>query len=221
MRQGSIPTSPLELLQRPRVAITSGQRYLNLEELRRLLLAAKRVSPTIHALVLLLAGTGLRVSEAATAQWRHLFQDPDARLGLLVTGKGGKQRVVKISDRVLSVLAQLHGSDRLDARDRTPLIQNRDHTAYSTRALWAMVKRAGAVAGIDKPISPHWLRHTAGTLAAKGGADVFTIQQAMGHSRLETSMIYIHLAKGLEQGLSDYIPDLEKRGRGRPRKQGS
>ncbi len=126
--------------------------------------------------------------------------------------------MVKISDRLFRVVAQLPGSDHLDAKDRTPLIQDRDHTAYSTRALWVMVKKAAEAAGIDKPVSPHWLRHTAGTLAAKGGADVFVIMEQMGHARLETSQRYIHIARGLEHGLSDYIPDPEKRGRGRPRK---
>ncbi len=207
-RQGSIPTSPLDLLQRPRVAITSGQRYLVESELRALLAAAAKLSPAAYAAVLLMATTGLRVSEAAAAEWRHLFRDPDGRLGLLVIGKGGKERVVKVSDRLFLALAELHGSQRLDAKDRTPLIPDRERTRYGTRAFGKMVRKAAAGAELDKPVSPHWLRHTAGTLAAKGGADVFTIQEHMGHSRLETSQRYIHMARGLEKGLSDYLPDL-------------
>src|SRR6266567_3923779 len=146
MRQGSIPTSPLDLLQRPRVALTSGQRYLNADDLRSLLVASRKVSRTAYAVILLMASTGLRVSEAASAQWRHLFRDPDGRLGLIVTGKGGKQRVIKIPDRLYAVLAELRGSERLEAKDKTPLIPDRARTAYSTRALWALVKKATAAA---------------------------------------------------------------------------
>ena len=58
---------------------------------------------------------------------------------------------------------------------------------------------------IDKAASPHWLRHTAATLAARGGADAFLIKEALGHAQLQTSQLYVHAARGLEKGLCDYL----------------
>ena len=78
----------------------------------------------------------------------------------------------------------------IDARDSSPLVADCLGTAYGavgpTRA-----------AGIEKDVSPHWLRHSFGTLAALGGANVFQIQAAMGHAQITTSQRYIHWVRGL------------------------
>jgi integrase/recombinase XerD len=70
------------------------------------------------------------------------------------------------------------------------------------------VKDAVTKAGILKPASPHWLRHRFGTWTAYGGANAFMIQWAMGHAKLETSSRYVHMAKGLEDSATDYLPAL-------------
>ena len=194
--QGVIGRDPTELLVRPRVAITSMNRYLTEDELRTLMGAARTLSARHYAACLLLATTGLRLSEAAQAEWRHLFRDPDGRLGLLVVGKGGKERVVKVSAGTFGVLAQLHGSEELDARDRTPLIADSRGTPYSANGLWRLVRAAVAASELPKPASPHWLRHSFATLAARGGAPAYTLQATLGHSRLETSARYVHWARG-------------------------
>ena len=85
----------------------------------------------------------------------------------------------------------------LDARDSSPLVADRLGTPYSAVGLWKVVKKATRAAGIEKDVSPHWLRHSFGTLAALGGANVFQIQAAMGHAQITTSQRYIHWARGL------------------------
>ena len=206
--QGVIGRDPSELLVRPQVAITSMNRYLTEDELRLLLGAARTISARHYAACLLLATTGLRLNEAAQAEWRHLFRDPDGRLGLLVVGKGGKERVVKVSTGTFAVLAGLHGSDVLDARDRTPLIPDSRGTLYTANGLWRLVRAAVTASGLPKPASPHWLRHSFATLAARGGAPAYTLQASLGHSRLETSARYVHWARGLADQAGDYLPDL-------------
>lgn len=207
-RQGAVDTGPLDLLVRPRVAITSMNRYLDEAELRRLLAAARTLGPRHAAVCALLALTGLRVAEAADAEWRHLFRDPDGRLGLLVLGKGGKERVVKVPDALLAILAERHGSDRLDARDRSPLLSDARGSRYTANGLWRLVRASVEAAGIDKPASPHWLRHSFATLAARGGASAFTVQASLGHARLETAQRYVHWARGLADQAVDHLPDL-------------
>jgi len=67
---------------------------------------------------------------------------------------------------------------------------------YTTRGLHRLVATAAKLAGIDKPVSPHWLRHSFATLAAAGGAPPYQLQADLGHARLETSQRYIHWARG-------------------------
>jgi integrase/recombinase XerD len=190
------------------VDVTSFGRYLTAEELRALLDAARGLSDRHLAAVAGLALTGLRVSELAGAEWRDLFRDPEDRLGLRVTGKGSKQRVVKVRTDLFEVLARLHGSEDLDSRDRSPLLPDSRGTPYSPRGLHKLVAQAARASGVRKPVSPHWLRHTHATLAAAGGASAFTIQSSLGHSRLETSQRYVHWARGLEETTVDALPAL-------------
>lgn len=204
-KMGVLDSSPIDLLVRPHVAITSYNRFLTTSELRRLVAAAKSLSPEHHAIVLLLAGCGLRIDEARRVTWRDLFRDPDGRLGLRVLGKGGKERIVKVRADIFASLAALHGDSDMDGRDTTPLI-HRHGRPIPVRTLYQMVTSAVRAAKIDKPASPHWLRHTNATLAAAGGASAFAIQASLGHASLETSARYVHIARGLTDTACDYLP---------------
>jgi integrase/recombinase XerD len=206
--QGILDERPEHLLVRPRATVTSYGRYLTLPELQTLVDAAAELSPRHHAAVLTLAMTGLRVSELVNAKWRDLFQDPQGRTGLRVLGKGDKERVIRVRDDLLAVLSALHGSKELNAKDRTPLLPSSRGTAYSTRGVHELVAQATNAAEINKPVSPHWLRHTHATLAAAGGAPAVVIQASLGHARLETSQRSIHWARGLEETTVDSLPHL-------------
>jgi integrase/recombinase XerD len=205
--QGIIPTTPLDVLRRPRVAITSMTRYLTQEEAETLLVGAAKVSRQCHLACAVMLLTGVRVAELAQAQWRHLFRDPEGRLGLLVVGKGGKERVVKVRDDLFRLLceerSQLSLPTDLDARDTSALVPNTRGRPYHTRTLHKLVARAAEKAGLQKVVSPHWLRHSFATLAALGGAPAFQLQQDLGHARLETSQRYVHWATGLRDSAVD------------------
>jgi hypothetical protein len=88
-------------------------------------------------------------------------------------------------------------STKLDGRDRTPLLAGWAKRPYTTTGLHGLVTTAAKRAGIDKPVSPHWLRHSFATLAAVGGAPPYQPQADLGHARLETSQRYVHWARGL------------------------
>jgi integrase/recombinase XerD len=207
--QGLIPQTPLDALRRPRVALTSMTRYLGQEEAERLLEAAQEVSPQCYGACATLLLTGLRVSELASAQWRHLFRDPEGRLGLMVVGKGGKERVIKVRDDLFGLLCEERKRrelpTKLDGRDRTSLVAGRGRKPYTTRGLHKLVATAAKAAAIDKPVSPHWLRHSFATLAAVGGAPAYQLQADLGHARLETSQRYVHWAKGLADSAVDWL----------------
>jgi site-specific recombinase XerD len=95
---------------------------------------------------------------------------------------------------------------KLDGRDRTPLLAARAKRPYTTRGPHRLVATAAQLAGIDKPVSPHWLRHSFATLAAVGGAPPYQLQADLGHARLETSQRYVHWAKGLADSAVDRLP---------------
>lgn len=221
MQQGLIAQSPIELLRRPIVAVTSANRYLTADELRSVIATSKKLSVKHQATVMLLAYTGMRRNEAAVAQWKHLFQDSNKRIGLLVYGKGGKTRVVGIPSALFVVLAQLHGSEALNATDATPLIQHRGK-AYHHDGIWRMVRDSVAAAGINKPASPHWFRHTAATLAADSeSCDVIALQQSMGHASVDTTMRYVHAARGLKNSIDTHVVNALTQRKERPRKPSS
>lgn len=205
--QGAVPRDPAELLVRPRVAISSMDRYLSDDELRAVLQAAQGLSPRHHAACLLLATTGLRIGEAAHAEWRHLFRDDEGRLGLVV-GTGGRERVVKVPERTFRALVALHGGEILDAGDRSPLLRGARRTAYTPNGLWRLVHASVGASGLRKPASPRWLRHSFATLAARGGAPAGTLQASLGHARPETSQRYVERARGLVDQAADYLPEL-------------
>lgn len=221
---GVVDLSPVEWLVRPRVAVTSRNRFLTADEVRAVLDAARKRSVKAHAIVLTLATTGLRVSELAGLQWRHVYRDPQGNLGLLVVGKGGKEREIELTEdawkALRSVRVSIGKSVRLDAKDKTPLIparhrvKRKDGTSvekiahYSREVMARHVKRAVKDAGIDKPASPHWLRHSFGTMAVLGGVGVFALRDTMGHSRLETTQMYVHWVHGLAQSASRFLPPL-------------
>lgn len=208
-RQGVIERSPVDLLVRPRVQVVSFSRYLELEEMRALVAAARELGPRHYACVMLLLGTGIRVGEASKAVWRDLFRDPGGRLGLrVVFAKGGKQRVVKLRADVFDALAELHGGGQLDARDATPLLPTLAGSAYTTRGLFWLFESAVKRAGLSKSASPHWARHSHASHSAYGGASAFEIREALGHARLETSQSYVTWARGLERTTVDSLPQL-------------
>lgn len=208
---GLIPQSPLDALRRPRVSITSANRYLTKKECERLLKGARRVSWECYLATAVMLYTGLRVSELCTAEWRHLYRDPDGRLGLLVVnGKGGKERFVAVTAPLWKLLQQDRQRRglpvRLNAQDKRPLLARpRTGTRYDQPNLWRLLRKAATVAGLDKPLSPHWLRHSFGTLVAHAGASAFELQLAMGHAQVATSARYVHLATGLRDSAANKI----------------
>ena len=113
-----------------------------------------------------------------------------------VNGKGGKQRLVPISERAIHEL-ELWFDDRRQmeikpGEEDYVFLNRRGHHLTRTMIL-IMVKRQAEAAGIKKTISPHTLRHSFATALLKGGADLRIIQELLGHADLGTTEIYTHM----------------------------
>ncbi|MEN8176147.1 MAG: site-specific tyrosine recombinase XerD [Pseudomonadota bacterium] len=143
----------------------------------------------------LLYATGLRVSELVGLTPDRLSL---ARGLVRVVGKGGKERLVPLGDEAAEWLRRFFQGARLDLlgkRSCTALFPTRRATAMTRQAFWYRIKRYARLAGINKTVSPHTLRHAFATHLLDHGADLRVVQLLLGHSDLSTTQIYTHVAK--------------------------
>lgn len=207
---GVLPVMPLDALRRPRVLVTSLNRYLTQDEALRLLDAAGAAGDTRYVAVVVLVATGVRVGELVRARWKDVFRDPRGNTGLLVVGKGGIQRTIGLRADVQAVLLDDRRRrglpPRLSAEDEAPLVVDGGGRAVSARTVRRWLRLIAEVSGVRKPVSPHWLRHTFGTLTALNGAGVFSIQEAMGHAQIVTSQRYVHWSRGVADSAAFRMP---------------
>ncbi len=141
----------------------------------------------ISALVELLYGSGLRASELVSLP-RHAVQ-PDKPF-LILSGKGGRERLVPISDRARAAVASWTA---LVPRDSLWLFPSGKKHLSRVR-LYQLLRELGAASGIPADrISPHVLRHAFATHLLEGGADLRALQMLLGHADIATTQIYTHV----------------------------
>ena len=143
-----------------------------------------------RAILEVLYSCGLRVSELCELKLSDLFFGEGY---IRVTGKGDKQRLVPISgiarDRIQLYLEQRH----TDHRSEDTVFLNNRGTKLTRVMIFTIIKQATKLAGIDKKISPHTLRHSFATHLLEGGADIRQVQELLGHENILTTEIYTHL----------------------------
>lgn len=148
-----------------------------------------------------LYATGLRVSELVGLKLEQL----NMRQGLIrCIGKGNKERLVPLGETALDYCQQylLESRPQLIYGHATEdLFPTRRGAAMTRQAFWHIIKRYAALASIDKPLSPHTLRHAFATHLLNHGADLRVVQLLLGHSDLSTTQIYTHIAKARLQSL--------------------
>jgi integrase/recombinase XerD len=141
----------------------------------------------LAALIELLYGSGLRASELVSLPRGAVSPD---RPFLILKGKGGRERLVPISDRARAAVAE-HG--RHVPRDALYLFPS-GKSHLSRMRLYQLVRALAADAGIPpERISPHVLRHAFATHLLEGGADLRAVQMLLGHADIATTQIYTHV----------------------------
>ena len=143
-----------------------------------------------HRLVLgLLYSSGLRIGELLSLRVKDLNID---RKQLFVhSGKGKKDRVSILSEGILPLLSNY----LMSYKPTYFLIEGHDGNKYSAESVRAFLKTSCKRAGIKKRVTPHMLRHSFATHMMEDGIDVRYIQELLGHSRPETTMIYTHVSR--------------------------
>jgi integrase/recombinase XerD len=172
-------------------------RTLSAREAERLIEAAAGTTPRAlrdAALVELLYGAGLRVSEAVGLERGGV--DLDERL-VRCTGKGGKDRVVPIGRSATEALRRylFRGRPHLDRRHRPELFLNAQGGPLTRAGAFLILRRLAEKAGLEPDrIHPHLLRHSFATHLLEGGADLRSVQEMLGHADLSTTEIYLHVS---------------------------
>lgn len=148
-----------------------------------------------RAMLEVLYATGLRVSELVELTFAQL----NLRQGWVrVMGKGGKERLVPVGEDALDWLERYFAGPRLAllaGRQSDFLFVTKRGEGMTRQAFWHLIKRYATVAGIDKPLSPHTLRHAFATHLLNHGADLRAVQMLLGHADLSTTQIYTHIAQ--------------------------
>ena len=196
LQDGYIEADPTELLESPKKP-EHLPAVLTLQEVDALEAAIDQSLPEgrrDHAMIEVLYSCGLRVSELCGLQLSDLFLDEGF---LRVTGKGNKQRLVPVSPKAVGELRRWIDERRLiDIRpgeEDYVFVSHRRGRHLSRITVFHNLQVYARLAGIEKNISPHTLRHTFATHLLEGGANLRAIQTMLGHESIATTQLYTHL----------------------------
>ncbi len=193
---GERPDNPATALAPPR-RVRKLPRALSPGEVERLCEAAQGVGPRPlrdRALVELLYGAGLRVSEAVGLDRSSV--DLEERVVRCV-GKGDKERIVPLGREGIEALRHYlaRGRPFLDKRHRPELFLNARGGGLTRAGAFLILRQLAGKAGLEpERVHPHLLRHSFATHLLEGGADLRSVQEMLGHADLATTELYTHVS---------------------------
>lgn len=203
LRENRISSDPSALIQNPKLGrpLPKSLSEADVEAL----LAAPNIEDPIglrdRSMLEVLYACGLRVSELVGLSLDQL----NLRQGVVrVTGKGSKERLVPLGEEASDWLLryQREARPQLIKAAVSPILFPSNRGLVMTRqTFWHRIKYWAMVAGIEKPLSPHTLRHAFATHLLNHGADLRVVQLLLGHSDLSTTQIYTHVAESRLQAL--------------------
>ena len=193
---GYLKDDPTELLESPVIGdhLPEYLTPLEVDQLEDSIDLSKPEGHRNRAIIEVLFSCGLRVSELVNLQWAQLFEEEHF---LRVVGKGQKERLVPISDRALHEIANYvpwRNTLKIKHGEESYIFLNRRGSRLTRTMILIMLKRQAELAGLQKTISPHTLRHSFATALLEGGADLRIIQALLGHENIVTTEVYTHLS---------------------------
>lgn len=191
--EGIREDNPAENVDAPKIG-----RYipvvLSVEEVEAILASVELDSPfgiRDRAILEVLYGCGLRVSEASGLRIQDLYLDQGF---ITVIGKGDKQRLVPIGERAVDAVNNYLNVRPMPQPEFNDFVfLNRFGKSLSRVSIFTMIKRQAVMAGVDKEISPHTFRHSFATHLIENGADLRVVQEMLGHESILTTEIYTHI----------------------------
>lgn len=161
---------------------------------------SSRIGVRNRVMLYLMYVTGMRVSELIKLQIDDLVFESGF---VLVRGKGGRQRHVPLPESMAQLVKEYLDTAHPNIASRKkqgvispylfPITYAGVCKPLSRQAFWGILKDIWAKTGIDRPLSPHVLRHSLATHLLKGGADLRSLQLILGHENLATVQMYTHV----------------------------
>ena len=193
-----VPKDPARLLERPhRWRRVPG--VMSPREMRALVEAPAPDHGSLwvrdRAILELMYAAGLRASEVGAIRMDEFHEE---LASVTVTGKGSKQRIVPIGDPAMHWTLKYRAELRPhlvrfdDGRDRQQLLLSLSGRPLERVAIWQIVRKYAAVAGL-RDVHPHKLRHSFATHLLIGGADLRVVQELLGHADIGTTQVYTHV----------------------------
>lgn len=193
-RLGMLPVNVGPALSEIKAPDMLADRILSEAEIASMLACSKGRD---HLLVRLLYAGGLRVSEVLGVRWSDVVVATDGTAYIHVLGKGGKTRTVRVTSATTAML--MH--HRFDASLNTYVFAGRNG-ALDTAQAWRVVRDVARRAGIERRVSPHFMRHSHATHAIERGVKPVTVRDTLGHSSLAVTDRYAHARPQESSGLS-------------------
>ncbi|MHC2995369.1 MAG: tyrosine recombinase XerC [Candidatus Atribacteria bacterium] len=152
-----------------------------------------------RAILEVLYGTGIRVGELINLNIRDIdFNEKIIR----VFGKGSKERILPLGNPSIRAIQEYLENNNLfnknkfiKMNDKDALFLNRFGGRLTARSIRRIITKYMKMAGLNKKLSPHVLRHSFATHLLGGGADLRSVQELLGHKSLSTTQIYTHITK--------------------------
>jgi len=197
LRDGAIKEDPTLDISMPRTG-RALPKSLTEEEVERLL-AAPDLSGALgirdRTMLEVLYATGLRVSELVGLKHSQVNLNQGV---VRISGKGNRERLVPLGAESMRWIKEFMDGPRaeiLGAQVTDHLFPTRRGDRMTRQSFWHIIKRYARLARVDKPLSPHTLRHAFATHLLNHGADLRVVQMLLGHSDLSTTQIYTHVAR--------------------------
>ncbi len=201
--EGVIKNNPAALLSSPRTARKLPD-TLSIIEINKLIDAidlSKAEGMRNKAIIEVLYGCGLRVSELTTLRLSNLFLDIEF---IKILGKGNKERLVPIgseASKFLQIyLKELRPQIPIKPGKEDFVFLNNRGNPISRVMIFIIIKQLAEIIGLKKNISPHTFRHSFATHLIEGGADLRAVQEMLGHESITTTEIYTHIDRDYLRG---------------------
>ena len=191
-------TNPAETVRQPKQA-KNLPNVLSVEEVFRLLDAPLKKQPPgkfvlrDKAILEFLYAAGVRVSELVNLQQQNLYLEAGF---VRIFGKGSKERLVPVGESATAWITRYRNELRtgmISKESHDTLFLNARGKKLSRMAVYLIVREYAVLAGINREISPHTLRHTFATHLLEGGADLRAVQEMLGHRSILATQIYTHI----------------------------
>ncbi len=197
IRQGRISTDPTQKIDTPKLP-RNLPKSLSEQDVEQLLNSPDTRTPLglrDRTMFEVLYATGLRVSELVTLRITQVSMD----MGVVrVMGKGSKERLVPLGEEALDCMRHYLRDGRgllLGKQISDALFVTARGEGMTRQMFWYLIKKHAAHCGLNKPLSPHTLRHAFATHLLNHGADLRVVQMLLGHADISTTQIYTHVAR--------------------------